>query len=223
MSWAERNDLNKLFLGTEMAADQTRYYHATRSKNTKGKTGILKQGLDPNYGGKGAAKATAAYQKQSQHKVHFTKSEHHAGEYKTFFESGKMPGTEELRTKKSKAEVLKLALPADVVGTSQKDPHDQKGRTTDKKIDPRNIRSTAPNPAPGKLKDWQQLVEKSKAENEAILSNMKPDVRKMFDQRFPAGDPGSVEQNRRDTALQLLKQGLRSKESVLRATGPAFD
>jgi hypothetical protein len=222
MSWAERDDLNKLFVGTEMAGNQSRFYHATRTKNLKGKTGILKQGLDPNFGGKGAAKATQEFQEQSKKKVHFTKNEGHAGEYKTFFETGKMPGMEDLTTKKSKAEVLKLALPADVVSSSARDPHDDLGRTTDKKIDPRYIRSTAPNPEPGKLKDWQSLVEKSQAENEAILSNMKPDVRKMFDSRFPPGDPGSVEQNRRDTAIQLLKQGLRSKESLIRQ-GPAFD
>jgi hypothetical protein len=223
MSWAERNDLNKLFIGTEMAGNQTRFYHATRTRNTKGKTGIFKQGLDPNFGGKGAAKATQEYQQQSKSKVHFTKSEHHAGEYQTFFETGKMPGNEELKTKKSRAEVLKLALPADVVNTSQKDPHDQLGRTTDKKIDAKYIRSSVPNPAPGKLKNWQELDQKGKAENEAILSNMKPDVRKIFDERFPVGDAGSVEQNRRDTALQLLKQGLRSKQSIIRSTGPAFD
>jgi hypothetical protein len=220
--WAERNDLNKLFVGTEMAGNQTRFYHATRTRNLKGKTGIFKQGLDPNFGGKGAAKATQEFQDQSKSKVHFTKNEPHANDYKQFFETGKMPGMEELETKKSKAEVLKLALTADVVNSSVKDPHDQLGRTTDKKIDPKYIRSSAPNPAPGKLKNWQELDQKSKAENDAILSNMKPDVRKIFDERFPPGDAGSVEENRRDTALQLLKQGLRSKTSLLR-NGPAFD
>lgn len=224
---AQRDKLNTLMHGAEKAAEKTRGYHATRTRNLNGETGIMKEGLQPRFGGTGAAKGTKGYEDQSKGKVHYTPSKHHGEDYKQFYETGVFPWNKELTTEPSEAEVLKISLTAEQLAQATQDPHDKLGRTLDEGIDPKYIRKTSPENLPGSQnlreaqKDVNKLeedshgaaqthIEKGKAENEALLSNMDEATRKTFDEMYPPGDTGSPEQEKRDTALQMLKQGLKS-------------
>src|SRR5262245_18667589 len=105
-----RNRLNTLLAGFMDAATATRHFHATRTNNLKGESGILKSGMQPRFGGSGAAKGSEQFEAQSKGKVHVTTKESRAIEYKDFFSKGEsmyMPGK---KTDASTSEYLRVNL-----------------------------------------------------------------------------------------------------------------
>ena len=214
-NWAVRDELNSLITGFRKAAQTTRFFHATRTKNLSGKTGIQKKGLEPRHGGKGAAKGSEQFEAQSAKKVHITDVHAAADDYRRFFKTGKMRVMgadgkfQDKTTKPSSAEMLKISLPAEQRKKLQPDPDDRQASTLNEKIKPEYIRKEGP-VKPGKL-DAQKHIKQQVAENQALLSNLDPQFKKLFDAKFPEGKSGSEEQLRRETAIQMLKQAVKSE------------
>ncbi len=163
--FAVRNELNSLMTGFLDSAKATRHYHAARTRNLDGETGILKQGLQPRFGGTGAAKGSADMKEQSKGKVHVTSNPGRATEYRELFRTGVMPSDKTKTTEPSEAEILKLNLKKKQVDSKTKDPHDPyQAYTLEKGIDPKYIRRDK-HADLGKL-DAREHTLKGKAENE---------------------------------------------------------
>jgi hypothetical protein len=213
------DDVDHLMKEAPFAAQSTRYYHATRVRNLEkaNGTGILQQGLDPNWGGTGAAKGNAEFEKNSKNKVHVTRNQEHGNDYKEFFETGVMPTNTDMKTNDvSPADLLKISLPKNMKDMLQPDPDDMLARTLDVKIPAENIKSSLPKPLPGPKEDdkeaeYQQAFlahqARGDAENEALYSNMGAKEKEILDQFGP---------DQHATALQLLKQGMMATKNPMK-------
>lgn len=212
-------ELKILLRGAAVAAWDTYSYHATKSENTES---IVTKGLDPNRGGTGAASGNSEFEKHSKGQVHYTRNRGLAEDYQRHFQGDSPFGRKDPNP--GQAEVLKIAVPRDVVDKEEVDPDsrtsDRAYRTT-KHIPGKYIRKTNPVPIPepkarkrGKQKAeplisganaevWKDHVIRSFAETDALLSNMPtPAINVLYDVMKRGLDVITV--------LQLVKQALQS-------------
>lgn len=209
-------ELHILIQGAAQAAWTTYTYHATKVANVGN---ILDQGLDPDYGGTGAAAGHETFEKHSRGHVHYTRNIGLAEDYKRFFEGGKHPFPKN-HASPGPAEILQVAIPAKIAANEEVDPDTpatDRAYRTNRPIKGRNIRWTSPVPLPLERKDagknplkpgadskaWRDYMDRSFAEGEALISNM-PDAAKEVLR--------DVEDRGLDitTVMQLVRQGLRS-------------
>jgi hypothetical protein len=212
-------ELKILLRGAAIAAWDTYSYHATKSENTES---IVTKGLDPNRGGTGAASGNAEFEKHSRGQVHYTRNRGLAEDYQRHFQGDSPFGRQDPNP--GPAEVLKIAVPRDVIKQEEIDPDsrtsDRAYRTT-KHIPGKNIRRTNPVPIPGpkeqkrgkrkneplvpgaNAKAWKEHVIRSFAETDALLSNMPSSATNVLYDVMKRGLDVT-------TVLQLVKQALQS-------------
>ena len=209
-------ELHILIQGAAQAAWTTYTYHTTKVANVGN---ILQEGLDPAFGGTGAAAGHETFEQHSRGHVHYTRNIGLAEDYKRFFEGGKHPFPKDHPTP-APAEILQVAIPAKVAANEEIDPDTPKtdrAYRTDRRIKGRNIRWTSPVPLPPKRKEagkkplkpganseaWRDFMDRGFAESEALISNM-PDTAKAILRK--------VEKRGLDvtTVMQLVRQALRS-------------
>ena len=210
-------ELKFLLREAALAAIKTYAYHATKSKNV---SSIMKGGLDPNYGGTGAAKGNEQFEEQSKNKVHYTRKHGLASDYKKYFEGDTPFGKDKVEESPGPAEILQIALHKDIVETEEIDPDSKKydkAFTTTKKIGGKNIKSTSPKQIPehtGNLKkgansqEWVDYVKRGDVENDALFSNMSKEAQNLIEKLVEDND--NLDKN---TLLQMLKQGLKSMKT----------
>ena len=159
-------------------------FHATKKKflqQNDQSNGILNDGLDPNFGGKGAAQLDPTkFEKLCQNKVHLTRQEYHAQEYQTMYETGSHPGIrDKTYPNPEPAEVLKVSVSKQQYERSEIDPDDRYARTFSEKIEPNQIRVTSPTSLPDdrdddKMQEYQNTYQshqhKGNVENETVYS-----------------------------------------------------
>lgn len=212
-------ELKILLRGAAVAAWNTYSFHATKSENVES---IVKKGLDPNRGGTGAAKGSEEFQEHSRGKVHYTRNLGLAEDYQRHFEGQSPFGRQDPNP--APAEVLKIAVPRDVVDREEVDPDSRtsdRAYRTSKHIPGRFIRSTKPVPIPepkaqkrnkqksqplergANAKLWKEHVIRSFAETDALLSNMPTEATSVLYDVMKRG----LDVN---TVLQLVKQALQS-------------
>jgi hypothetical protein len=212
-------ELKILLRGAAIAAWDTYSYHATKSGNTEN---IVTKGLDPNRGGTGAASGNAEFEKHSKGQVHYTRNLGLAEDYQRHFQGESPFGRKDPNP--GPAEVLKIAVPRDVIEHEEIDPDsrtsDRAYRTT-KHIPGKYIRKTNPVPIPGpkaqkrgkqkteplvpgaNAEVWKDHVIRSFAETDALLSNMPSSATNVLYDVMKRG----LDVN---TVLQLVKQALQS-------------
>lgn len=212
-------ELKILLRGAAIAAWNTYSYHATKSENTEN---IITKGLDPNRGGTGAAAGNAEFEKHSKGQVHYTRNRGLAEDYQRHFQGESPFGRKDPNP--GPAEVLKIAVPRDVIEQEEIDPDsrtsDRAFRTT-KHIPGKFIRKTNPVPIPGpktqkrgkgkaeplvrgaNAEVWKEHVIRSFAETDALLSNMPTSATNVLYDVMKRG----LDVN---TVLQLVKQALQS-------------
>ncbi|WP_372948284.1 hypothetical protein [Mariniphaga sp.] len=212
-------ELKILLRGAAIAAWDTYSYHATKSENTES---IVTKGLDPNRGGTGAASGNTEFEKHSRGQVHYTRNRGLAEDYQRHFQGDSPFGRKD--PKPGPAEVLKIAVPRDVIEHEEIDPDsrtsDRAYRTT-KHIPGKYIRKTNPVPIPepkaqkrGKRKAeplipganaeaWKEHVIRSFAETDALMSNMPSSATNVLYDVMKRGLDVT-------TVLQLVKQALQS-------------
>ncbi len=166
-------------------------YHATKSRNM---AGIGPAGLDPNFGGTGAAQGDTGFEERSANKVHYTRKGALAADYKNYFEGAQPFGANRKDPAPESAEVLQIALPRTIVETEQDDADSKRGDrayTTTQAIPPENIRRVdRPAPVPAKPAEggenrltpgenaeaFRQHVLRATAESASLESNLPPDA-----------------------------------------------
>ncbi len=212
-------ELKILLRGAAIAAWDTYSFHATKSENTES---IVTKGLDPNRGGTGAASGNTEFEKHSRGQVHYTRNRGLAEDYQRHFQGDSPFGRKD--PKPGPAEVLKIAVPRDVIEHEEIDPDsrtsDRAYRTT-KHIPGKYIRKTNPVPIPepkarkrGKQKAeplipganaevWKEHVIRSFAETDALMSNMPSSATNVLYDVMKRGLDVT-------TVLQLVKQALQS-------------
>lgn len=212
-------ELKILLRGAAIAAWDTYSFHATKSENTES---IITKGLDPNRGGTGAAAGNAEFEKHSKGQVHYTRNRGLAEDYQRHFQGESPFGRKDPNP--GPAEVLKIAVPRDVIEHEEIDPDsrtsDRAYRTT-KHIPGKYIRKTNPVPIPGpktqkrgkgkaeplvrgaNAEVWKEHVIRSFAETDALLSNMPATATNVLYDVMKRGLDVS-------TVLQLVKQALQS-------------
>lgn len=212
-------ELKILLRGAAIAAWDTYSFHATKSENTER---IITKGLDPNRGGTGAAAGNAEFEKHSKGQVHYTRNRGLAEDYQRHFQGESPFGRKDPNP--GPAEVLKIAVPRDVIEHEEIDPDsrtsDRAFRTT-KHIPGKYIRKTNPVPIPGpktqkrgkqkaeplipgaNAEAWKEHVIRSFAETDALLSNMPATATNVLYDVMKRGLDVS-------TVLQLIKQALQS-------------
>lgn len=212
-------ELKILLRGAAIAAWDTYSFHATKSENTES---IITKGLDPNRGGTGAAAGNAEFEKHSKGQVHYTRNRGLAEDYQRHFQGESPFGRKDPNP--GAAEVLKIAVPRDVIEHEEIDPDsrtsDRAYRTT-KHIPGKYIRKTNPVPIPGpktqkrgkqkaeplipgaNAEAWKEHVLRSFAETDALLSNMPATATNVLYDVMKRGLDVS-------TVLQLVKQALQS-------------
>lgn len=212
-------ELKILLRGAAIAAWDTYSYHATKSENTES---IVTKGLDPNRGGTGAAAGNSEFEKHSKGQVHYTRNRGLAEDYQRHFQGETPFGRKDPNP--APAEVLKIAVPRDVIEQEEIDPDsrtsDRAFRTT-KHIPGKYIRKTNPVPIPGpktqkrgkgkaeplvrgaNAEVWKEHVIRSFAETDALLSNMPTSATNVLYDVMKRG----LDVN---TVLQLVKQALQS-------------
>ncbi len=183
-------ELHVLLRGAAVAAWNTYSYHATKAANVES---IKTHGLDPHYGGTGAAAGSGTFAAHSRGHVHYTRNLGLAGDYKRHFEGQTPFGRRDPAP--APAEILQVAIPREIVDREEVDPdskiYDRAFRTR-AAVPGRFIRSTEPVPLPperparGKGKKrrpeplepganarpWRDHVDRVFAETSALLSNM---------------------------------------------------
>ena len=210
-------DVDKLVATGGFLAQQTRFYHATRTRNLGGPDGILEDGLQPRFGGTGAAAGNDNFEATSRGKVHVTRDEDHAHDYKTYYETGVMPTNPDLTTQdRSPGEVLKVSLPRALKDQLRPDKDDPLARTLDVAIPPEHIKPSSPAPhpgprEPGREAEYQDAFlahqARGEAENAALASNMSAEQRAILE-KFPP--------EKRGPAMQMIKQGLMAADNPLK-------
>lgn len=211
------DELSYLLEEAAIAAIKTYAYHATKVKNL---AGILKGGLDPDFGGTGASKGDSKFEEQSKNKVHYARNLGTAADYKTYFEGGTPFGKEKIDADPSDADILQIALHSDVIEGEEVDPDSTKGDkafTSTKKISPLALKSMMPKDIPdskGELtpgedaEGWINFVQKGEFESEALLSNMSEDSIALIDSIVESSDVIT-----KNVLIQLIKQGLKSMKT----------
>lgn len=212
--FAGDDDLKTLMQEAALAALTTYAYHATRSRNAPS---ILSEGLDPDYGGTGAAKGDATFEQHSKNKVHYTRQISLADDYKSYFEGGTPFGTRQV-DKPAPAEVLQVAVHANLLGSEAVDPDSartDRAFTNTGAVPGEYIRSLAPVPVdPSETetelpvlskKAMRAMLVQGSAESDALWSNMSKAGRDVVDDMVEASDHLT-----RADVLQMVRNGLHS-------------
>lgn len=200
------NDLHLLLRHAAAAAWKTFAFHGTKSSRVEGPGGIAATGLDPNYGGTGAAKGSSEFEEQSKQKVHYTRDIYHAREYQDYFEGrSAFSGQTYPQEQQGPAEILQLSLPASVAGSEQRDVSDKQGITTNQAIPPENVRRLKPADPPATKQEgelmWRQHQLKGLGSLIALKSNMAPEGQQLLSELVRLGSKESE-------LLQMVKQAL---------------
>jgi hypothetical protein len=194
-----------------IAAYRTYAYHATKTKNVTGRTGILNTGLDPSYGGTGASQGDAEFEASSAGKVHYARKQATTEDYRRHLEGQAVFGTRRDKHP-SPAEILQISLPSAVVAGEKPDP-DMKAyaeaATTRSAIPWTNVRRLAPATLPGQggpsgYAVWRAHHTRAQASLSALKSNLSPEGRAMYERH--AGRPGVDE----FTLLHTINNALRA-------------
>jgi hypothetical protein len=171
-------------------------------------TGIAATGLQPRFGGTGAATADPAFVAQSKGKVHYTRKPKHAERYRQFIEGSPDAFEGVTHSEPGPAETLLLSIHADAVKREEQDPADRYAKTTSEAIKPESIKRLKPaSIPPSGQKDelgWREHQQRGLTSLQALKSNLPPESQLMVDKLVDGGADESA-------VLQMVKQGLMAK------------
>jgi hypothetical protein len=198
-----------------LAALKTYAFHATRSSSAPS---ILDGGLDPSYGGTGAAEGTGAFEEHSRGKIHYTRKLGLAEDYQRFFEGGTPFGPKRTVATAEAAEVLQVVISNQRASTEAVDPD---SAPTDlaftntvrvpgaairslkpQDVSPSDTERQLPELAPEAIRS---MLVAGAAESYALLTNMSVTGRRLIDDMLAANAKLDL-----DDVMQMLRQGLHS-------------
>lgn len=209
------DELKTLMHEAAIAALTTYAYHATRSRNAPS---ILMAGLDPSFGGSGAAKGESTFEEHSKNKVHYTRQVSLADDYRRYFEGETPFGAKRRVEEPVPAEVLQVAVHADLLATEAPDQDSTKADrafTNTDAVPGEYIRSLAPTPVdPGNTptvlpqlsnRQVREMLVQGAAESDALWSNMSAEGKRIVN-KMVADSEGAT----RSEVLQMVRNGLHS-------------
>jgi hypothetical protein len=213
-----KGQVDFLLREASIAAFLTFAFHASKTSSVE--KGILKGGLDPNYGGTGAGKISETFEEHSKGKVHYTRDVAIASGYKSYFEGSKVVfGPHKVVEKPEPAEVLRVSLPQEIVKAEERDPDsppsDRAFRSTSL-IPPENISRLRPTDLP-KLKKKKlkrqfnemltTALQKGQADSNALFSNMSAEAQELIHQLTVKSGGGD---QYKQSVLTMIKNALRT-------------
>jgi hypothetical protein len=195
----------KLMQHAAVAAYKTFAYHATKTSAVEGPTGIAATGLQPRYGGTGAAGTSQEMIEQSRDKVHYARGYQHVDQYREFAEGSKTAFPGKVHPSPGPSEVLQLSLHAADLQHEQRDRDDNAARVTAQAIAPDSIKRLKPAAIPASRAEgemmWRDHQLRGITSLQALKSNMPAEGQQMVDQLVGGGLQESA-------LLQMVKQGL---------------
>lgn len=208
-------DLALLMQEAALAALKTYAFHATRSSSAPS---ILRGGLDPSYGGTGAAQGAGVFEEHSKNKIHYTRKLGLAEDYQRYFEGGTPFGPSRKVAKVEAAEVLQVVISNQRMATEAVDTDSAASdlaftntvRVPGAAIRPLKPQDVSPSDTETELPELSQdairsMLVHGAAESYALYTNMSATGRGLIDQMLADNDKLDL-----DDVMLMLRQGLHS-------------
>jgi hypothetical protein len=208
-------DLALLMQEAALAALKTYAFHATRSSSAPN---ILRGGLDPSYGGTGAAKGAGVFEQHSKNKIHYTRKLGLAEDYQRYFQGGTPFGPSRKVAKVEAAEVLQVVISNARMATEAVDPDSAASDmafTNTVRVPGAAIRSlkpqdVAPSDTETELPELspdviRSMLVQGAAESYALITNMSATGRRLIEDMLADNDKLDL-----DDVMLMLRQGLHS-------------